>query len=154
MRLPEPRREPCAAGALVSRIAGLVKADAEKRRVGVRVEILEPLTDIPMDRAQMEQVLLNVLKNALEAIGTGRNGDAPRRAAGRAARPRRRGLGARASLPRRSDQLFRPFFSTKENGQGLGLTLVQEVLTRHGFPFALESNPGEPTRFTVVLGSG
>ena len=53
--------------------------------------------------------------------------------------------------PEAKDQLFRPFFSTKENGQGLGLTLVQEVLTRHGFPFALESNPGEPTRFTVVL---
>ena len=50
-------------------IAGLVKADAEKRRVGVTSRSSSRCTDMPMDRGQMEQVLLNVLKNALEAIG-------------------------------------------------------------------------------------
>ena len=49
-------------------------------------------------------------------------------------------------------QLFRPFFTTKENGQGLGLTVTQEILSRHGFDFSLESGPGEPTRFTIVMG--
>jgi signal transduction histidine kinase len=47
--------------------------------------------------------------------------------------------------------LFTPFFSTKENGQGIGLTLVQEILDAHGFEFSLESRAGEPTRFTVYL---
>jgi signal transduction histidine kinase len=48
-------------------------------------------------------------------------------------------------------QLFTPFFSTKENGRGIGLMVAQEILTRHGFAFALESSrPGsEPTRFTI-----
>jgi nitrogen-specific signal transduction histidine kinase len=45
-------------------------------------------------------------------------------------------------------RLFTPFFTTKPNGQGIGLTLVQEVLTNHRFRFALESDP-EPTRFTI-----
>lgn len=45
--------------------------------------------------------------------------------------------------------LFTPFFSTKENGRGIGLTMVREILARHGFRFALESAPGARTRFTI-----
>jgi signal transduction histidine kinase len=45
--------------------------------------------------------------------------------------------------------LFTPFFSTKENGRGIGLTLVQEILTRHQFQFALDGPPGGPTHFTI-----
>ena len=40
-------------------------------------------------------------------------------------------------------------FSTKENQRGLGLTLVQEILSRHDFAFSLESPPDDPTRFTI-----
>jgi signal transduction histidine kinase len=150
VRLPEPRKEPCDAGALAARIAALVKGDAGRRRIDVRCEILDPLAGVPMDRAQMEQVLLNVAKNALEAVGE--DGTVTLRAERRDGKPvlvvEDSGPGI---APEARDQLFRPFFSTKANGQGLGLTLVQEALTRHGFPFSLESNPGEPTRFTVVL---
>ena len=48
-------------------------------------------------------------------------------------------------------QLFAPFFTTKKDGHGVGLTLIQEILERHRFGFSLESRPGEPTRFTVRL---
>ena len=47
--------------------------------------------------------------------------------------------------------LFTPFFSTKPHGQGIGLTLVQEVLSGHGFEYALERTGEHTTRFTVVL---
>ena len=47
--------------------------------------------------------------------------------------------------------LFVPFFSTKANGQGIGLTLVQEILTHHHFDFALESKPDGPTCFTIYF---
>jgi two-component system nitrogen regulation sensor histidine kinase NtrY len=50
------------------------------------------------------------------------------------------------------DQLFMPFFSTKEGGQGIGLTLVQEILVNHDLDYALEGPPGGPTRFTIVFG--
>jgi two-component system nitrogen regulation sensor histidine kinase NtrY len=53
--------------------------------------------------------------------------------------------------PEAAAQLFTPFFSTKERGQGLGLTLVQEILRQHRCEFALEGPPGGPTRFTVVF---
>ena len=45
--------------------------------------------------------------------------------------------------------LFTPFFSTRENGQGIGLTLVQEILDLHGFEFSLEGASKEQTRFTI-----
>ncbi|MCY3759630.1 MAG: ATP-binding protein, partial [Gemmatimonadetes bacterium] len=47
------------------------------------------------------------------------------------------------------EKLFTPFFSTKEGGQGVGLTLAAEVLRNHGFHYTLESEPGKPTRFLI-----
>jgi signal transduction histidine kinase len=47
--------------------------------------------------------------------------------------------------------LFTPFFSTKPHGQGIGLTLVSEVLSGHGFDYSLERHPGQPTRFTITF---
>jgi len=47
--------------------------------------------------------------------------------------------------------LFTPFFSTKPHGQGIGLTLVQEILTAHGFDYGIERTPHGTTRFTVVM---
>ena len=49
------------------------------------------------------------------------------------------------------ENLFTPFFSTKENGQGIGLTLVQEILDAHGFEFSLESRPQQSTQFTIYF---
>jgi hypothetical protein len=48
-------------------------------------------------------------------------------------------------------RLLTPFFSTKEHGQGIGLTLVQEILSQHQIEYSLDSLPGEPTRFTMVF---
>jgi signal transduction histidine kinase len=47
--------------------------------------------------------------------------------------------------------LFTPFFSTKPHGQGIGLTLIQEILTGHGFDYTLERTADEKTRFTIVM---
>jgi two-component system, NtrC family, nitrogen regulation sensor histidine kinase NtrY len=94
-----------------------------------------------MDRNQIEQVLVNVLRNAIEAIGE--EGRITLRLTREAGRPvlsiADSGSGiAEAVLP----LLFTPFFSTKKDGRGLGLTLVQETLSQHGFGFSLEAARG------------
>ena len=106
---------------------------------------------VHMDRGQMEQAFLNVLQNAVDATGgrgtitirvQSRNGGRP------AVMIEDSGPGI---APEAQANLFTPFFSTKPHGQGIGLTLVREILTGHGFDYSLERVPGGPTRFTVLL---
>ncbi len=47
--------------------------------------------------------------------------------------------------------LFTPFFTSKPDGQGIGLTMVQEILASHRLTFSLEGPPGGPTRFTILF---
>ena len=105
---------------------------------------------VQIDRGQMEQALLNVLQNAVDAVRG--DGSITIRLHSRNGQPKviiedtKPGIGAEARM-----NLFTPFFSTKPEGQGLGLTLVQEILAGHGYDYALECPPGGPTRFTIVF---
>jgi signal transduction histidine kinase len=93
---------------------------------------------------------VNVLKNAVEAIGE--DGIITIRLGKRAGRScvtvEDSGCGISAEV---RANLFTPFFSTKKNGQGLGLTVVEEILTRHRFDFSLEALPGQPTQFSIYF---
>jgi len=94
-----------------------------------------------------------VVKNAVEAIeATGRAGEITLRG-GR--------LGSRSYLAIADSgtglttdvetQLFTPFYTTRETGQGIGLTMVQEILLAHGFDFNLENREGGGAEFTIVF---
>jgi nitrogen fixation/metabolism regulation signal transduction histidine kinase len=148
IRLPKPDKRPCDAGRLLEDVAVLVSAECRRRNIAWNWAIEEPLAEVTLDRHQMEQALVNIVRNAIEAIGehgaiTVRTG-------------RRNGRGwlavedtGRGIPPEVRDKLFTPFFSTKENGRGIGLTLVQEILTQHGFRFSLESRPREGASFRI-----
>jgi signal transduction histidine kinase len=150
VRLPEPRLQPCDVEELLRRVAVLMRAECERRGVTWRWQVEEPLGQIAMDAAQMEQVFVNVVKNAAEAIGE--DGTITARLGRRGSRPyvaiEDTGGGI---APDARARLFTPFFSTKEKGQGIGLMLIQQILGQHRFEYALESAPGEPTRFTVLF---
>ena len=150
VRLPAPRLEPTEPGALVDRLIELLRPQAERLGVRLSRDGETSIGTVPMDRAQMEQALLNVMKNGLEAASAG--GMLVARVLRRDGQPV---IEIEDSGPGIPDDvranLFTPFFSTKEGGQGIGLTVVQEVLANHGFPFALEALPNRPTTFTVVL---
>jgi signal transduction histidine kinase len=148
VRLPPPRLAPCDVCELLDGVAALMRPERERRRIAWKWDVREPPPPVAMDRAQMEQVFVNVVKNAIEAIGedgtitvrVGRNGG--------------RGFvvvedTGGGLTPEARAHLFTPFFSTKQNGQGIGLTLVQEVLGQHGFEFSLEGPPRGPTQFVV-----
>jgi len=152
VRLPAPQLAPVEPAAIVDGLLALLRAQAETRRIAILRQGLASVGAVRLDRSQIEQALLNVMKNALEAIG--QDGTLTVRVLRRDDVPviEVEDSGAGLSEEVRT-HLFTPFFSTKEGGQGIGLTMVQEILAGHGFPFALEAPAGGPTTFTVMLTS-
>lgn len=150
VRLPPPTRTRVDVAALVDDLARLIAPDAAGRGIVVRREVARDLPAVALDRVQFTQALLNIAKNGLEAIG--RNGTLTVRAFRRDAVVVLEIEDTGPGIPEAvRDQLFTPFFSTKDGGQGIGLTLVQEILANHRIPFALEGPPGGPTRFTMAM---
>lgn len=150
VHLPQPTLQPVDLCQMLEGTQALLEPEARARRIEWHWEVEEPLGPIQMDQAQMEQVFLNVLKNAQEAIGE--DGRITVRLGREGGRPRVVVEDTGGGITEKDrEQLFIPFFSTKENGQGIGLALVQEVLRRHGFDFGLEGRPGQGAQFTVVF---
>jgi two-component system, NtrC family, nitrogen regulation sensor histidine kinase NtrY len=96
----------------------------------------------------MEQALLNILKNAMEAIIEEGHIWVKLRE-----QPLRLSItDDGAGIPEHvRPQLFTPFFSTKESGQGIGLTMIREILMSHGFAFSLNTDDHGHTAFTISL---
>ena len=150
VRLPTPQKVPCDVVALLEDVAVLMRSACAERQVHWHWDIQDRPPPIAMDRIQIEQVLVNVVKNALEAIGSG--GSITVRVGCHGARTQVVIEDSGPGLsPEARQQLFIPFFTTKEQGQGIGLTLVQQILAQHRFEFALESPSGGPTRFSILM---
>jgi len=149
-RLPPPVKQPDEIVALVENIVRLLSSRPDAARVVWQWNIDDRALRVPLDRGQMEQAILNVLQNAVEAIdGAGTITVRLSSSHGRA-RLMIEDTGP-GIAPEAQTNLFTPFFSTKPRGQGIGLTLVQEVLAGHGFDYALERLPDAVTRFTIVF---
>jgi nitrogen fixation/metabolism regulation signal transduction histidine kinase len=151
IRLSKPQKQLLNMQTVLRDIALLFKADFASRNIALKWEV-HPQTQpqIGIDRAQMEQVLVNIIKNAMEAID--KNGEVVIRMEPLTKQTllviEDTGPGIPAEV---KESLFTPFFSTKENGQGIGLTMIQEILVLHGFEFALDSAPGKRTQFKIWL---
>ena len=144
VRIPPPRRESVSVATIVREIAALLKPELESHNIELTLRLDERQT-VLADRAQLEQVILNVLRNAADAIeGSGRieiTADA------KSLTICDSGPGIADDI---RDDLFTPFFSTRRDGRGLGLTIVQEILTNHGFAYALENRTEGGARFRVT----
>ena len=151
VKLPLPRKEETNVRELLEHVIAFFDAEFKRRNITIVREYQHDPGMILLDRNQIEQVLINVLKNAMEAIKM--NGTISIRLDRAGARSiiMIEDTGSGIDTDARQ-HLFTPFYSTKENGQGIGLTLVQEILTHHKFEFSLESATGENTRFTIYLG--
>ncbi|QHT69172.1 GHKL domain-containing protein [Rhodocytophaga rosea] len=151
VRLADPKKQSSDIRQMLENGITLFKAELQSRNIQVIWQMDDSLEmNVPVDRSQMEQVFVNIIKNAIEAIGeegtlTIRSGKQQRRLY---VSIEDTGNGIPQDV---KGNLFTPFFSTKENGQGIGLTLIQEILSRHEFEFSLESNPGKPTSFTIYF---
>jgi len=147
-RLPTPDLRPHDLRRLIDELLVLLRPQLQERRIAVAWSADSDLAPVAIDRNQIEQALVNVLQNAMEAIGRDGRVEVELRADGAGPRLRIRDSGPGVP-PEAQPLLFTPFFSTKRDGRGVGLTLVREILAQHRFPFGLENHPAGGAAFSV-----
>lgn len=155
VRSREPKRESFELSGIVSSVVQLLQLEARKQRVTVDVDMPGGLPNIYADRVMVEQVLLNLLKNAIEAM---HNTEPDLRRAVISARRSLdgdievrvvdRGCGLSDSA---EENLFSPFFSTKPDGMGVGLAICRSIIEYHDGRLVFERNPDGGSVFGFAL---
>lgn len=148
-RLPAPRRQPEDLPELVKSVADFVRLEVESAGLVLEVDA-PPMAPVPLDEAQIRQVLVNLLRNAREATPRGGTIRVATRREGEVAVLSVADTGAGVPLDV-VPQIFDTFFTTKEHGTGLGLPLVRQIVMAHGGTIEVDSAPGQGTTFLVRL---
>jgi signal transduction histidine kinase len=149
-RLPNPHLLPEHVADVVRGAVQLLRPEFSAAGVQLELQLPDDLPLVAMDEAQMRQVLINLLKNAREAMP---NGGSVRIAANRVLggvelRLQDDGVGMDVE---QKERIFDLFYTTKQRGSGLGLPLTQQIVVAHGGHIHCESAPGEGTVFTLFL---
>ncbi len=149
-RIGKQGRHPVNLEGLVRNAAPLLQARARAQATQLRFDVGAELPPVLGDRAQLEQVLVHLGVNALEAVRQGGHvGCSLARDVEHVL------LAVSDDGPGISDEvrprLFEPFFTTKQHGRGLGLTLSFEIVQQHGGRFDVDTAPGRGTTMTVRL---
>lgn len=147
VKIPEPIKERSDVNKLLRSVQVLMEAQARDKAIEWEWQLEESEIFAEIDVQQIELVLINVIKNSIEAIEN--SGTIILRTSASPASLSILDSGAGISTEV-NKQLFSAFFSTKKNGQGIGLTLTREILYNHGIQFSLESGKGW-TEFRLVF---
>lgn len=150
----DQRQEAISLPAVIAEIMVLAKPDAHRAGIAVTVDLPDELPEVWGDKVQIEQVLLNLLRNSIDALAA--LPDGPREihlAAG--------AVNGRVEIsvtdngpgvpPERVPELFDPFFTTKPSGMGLGLPICRSIVESLGGNLWLDSNGPEGARFCFTL---
>ena len=147
VKIPEPHLVPVNLNDLVFSCKRFMEGMCADRNITITLDIDEELGEVKLDVALFEQVLVNIIKNAAESIE--QNGEIKIRTyspGGIEVADNGKGITKETEA-----KLFSPFFSTKPNGQGIGLIFIREVLMRHGCSFSLRTYADGWTRFRMLF---
>ncbi len=150
VRPTRPVLEPCPANDLLKEVLEVLQPELDKKGVLVEQDLGRDLPRLLADRGQMKQVFFNLIRNGLQAMTSG--GILRIRTEAVADRiavtVRDTGGGIPPDLLQR---MFEPYFTTKAEGTGLGLMIVQRVVREHGGLIEVSSEPGRGTTFRILL---
>jgi len=146
-RVPEPELELVYVDKLMGRMQTLFSTDAQNQGVEIEVDIAS-LKPIMADPQLIEQVLVNLLKNALEALSDQEGGRIRLTAFFESPKTyivvEDNGPGIPDAI---LDRIFVPFYTTKDTGSGIGLSLSRQIMQMHKGSLSVQSAPGEGTAF-------
>jgi two-component system sensor histidine kinase DctS len=150
----EPRRELVTIDSVVDGVRALIELQARQAYVALQVHLPPELPPVLADRVLLEQVLLNLTRNAIEAMAA----TAPERRILRIAAEAGEGQVAVSVIdhghgiaPEVAERLFSPFYSTKAEGMGMGLSICRTAIEFHGGTLTHAANPAGGTIFTFTL---
>lgn len=155
VRSREPRREPLILDESFARVLQCLRLDAHRQNVRVEMDIDPTLPRVLVDRIMIEQVLTNLLKNAIEAMEATPVADREVRLIARRALDGRVEVRVSDRGPGLGDgdeaQLFAPFFTTKANGMGVGLSICRSIVEFHEGSLYVERNPERGLSFVFTV---
>ena len=150
IRPTQPELQPTSVNDVIADTLTLLEREIGDRDIIVEQELARGLPRLPLDRAQLKQAFYNIIKNAFQAMRSGgilriRTEVNPTHViisfidSGHGIAPEEIG------------RLFEPYFTTKENGTGLGLMIVQRIVREHGGTIEVESDKDRGTTFRIKL---
>jgi signal transduction histidine kinase len=150
-RPDELKLQPVQLATVISEVTSMTTPEAERRGVTIKVDCPPTLPDINADPGMLQQALLNLALNACQAMPNG----GTLRLACRAA-PQRRveidvedtGVGI---APENLSRIFDLYFTTKDKGSGIGLSMVYRIVQLHDGEVEVQSTPGRGTRFRLIF---
>ncbi|HXT10160.1 MAG TPA: ATP-binding protein [Candidatus Angelobacter sp.] len=150
IRPTAPQLKPASLNEVVEKTLELLKPELENRGLTVKTKLQQPLPLAPLDATQMQQVLVNLVKNAMQAMTRG--GTLTLQTAEGAEGVWLSVADTGGGIPQEQiNRIFEPFFTTKKKGSGLGLMIVQRIIRAHDGRIELESHVGRGTTFRIWL---
>ena len=148
VKIPEPQLEEVKLNDRVVACKTFMENICLNKNITLSIDLCEENPIVLLDTSLFEQVLINIIKNAAESIEE--NGEITIRTS---ASPLMLEIGdtGKGISKEVETKLFSPFFSTKPNGQGIGLIFIREVLMKHGCTFSLRTYPDGITRFRICF---
>ncbi len=154
VRRSEPKREELDVNTIIRDAVGLIEPDARKRRMRIETDLAAHLPDIPADPVMIEQVIVNLVRNGMDAM---REQPAERRKVRISTREEGGHVIVRIAdfgcgiAPETARRLFEPFFTTKSEGMGMGLNICRSIAELHRGRLGFEANPEGGTIFILSL---
>ena len=148
-----PQRQPLSLNAIVQDVLQFVRADLVRRGVTLDLQLDLGLKNVFVDRVPIEQVLINVINNACDAMARNAAGDRALKIAtyadAQTACVRVEDVGS--GLPANAEQVFDAFYTTKPEGLGMGLAISRSIITSHGGRLAAAPSRPRGAVFTICL---
>ncbi len=148
------QREPVDVNEAVSNVAGLLHSDAVSRQVAVTLDLADELPTTSGDRTQLEQVILNLMVNAFEAMTTSeidRRELVVRTSVGDAGSVEITVSDTGPGFQAGPDHIFEPFVTTKASGLGMGLSISRSIIDAHGGRLEAVHDPDDGATLHITL---
>ncbi|MFI0842889.1 PAS domain-containing protein [Mesorhizobium sp. IMUNJ 23232] len=136
---------------VVTEARDLMQEEAARRRVRMDIEVEGDLPPVALDRVQIQQVLVNLIRNGVEAMDSSAGDRVLRVHARRIGNVVETAISDRGPGVQSPDRMFEPFFTTKQNGMGMGLAICRSIVEAHGGRLWAEKNEPHGATFIFTL---